>query len=51
MAIYDEKDSVNLCKTSFTHVSTCKHWKNNKMQVVTPDFWHSCVLFSVGSFM
>jgi len=36
MAIYDKKDSVNTCKTSFTRVCTCKHWKNEKTQVVTP---------------
>jgi len=45
MAIYDKKDTY---KTSFTHVCTCKHWKNEKTHVVTPDLWHSCVLFSVG---
>jgi len=30
MAINDEKDSVNMCKTSFTRVCTYKHWKNEK---------------------
>jgi len=30
MAIYYKKDSVNSCKTSFTRVRVCKHWKNEK---------------------
>jgi len=30
MAIYNKKDSVNMCKISFTRVCTCKHWKNKK---------------------
>jgi len=49
MAIFDKKDSVNTCKTSFTHVCTCKHWKNKKTQLVTSDLWHLCVLFLVGN--
>jgi len=48
MAMYDKKDSVNTCKTLFTGVRTCKHWKNEKMQVFTPELWHLCVLFLVG---
>jgi len=35
------------CKHSFTHVKLEK-WKNGKMQVVTPELWHSGVLFLVG---
>jgi len=37
MAIYYKKDSANTCKTLFTRVCKCKHWKNEKVQVVTPD--------------
>jgi len=36
MTVYNIKDSL----------STCKHWKNKKMQVVTPELWHSCLIFS-----
>jgi len=48
MAIYDIKDSVNTCKTSFTCVCTFKHRKDEKTQVVTPELWHLCVSFLVG---
>jgi len=48
MAICDKKDSVSTCKISFTRVCQYKHWNNEKAQVVTPDLWHACVLFSVG---
>jgi len=48
MAINDKKDSVNTCKIMFTRVCTYKPWKNKKMQEVTPDLWHLCVLWSVG---
>jgi len=48
MAIKDKKDSVNTRESTFTCVCTCKHSKNEKTQVATPDLWHLCVLFSVG---
>jgi len=46
MVIYDIKDSVK--HHLGTRVCMCKHWKNEKMQVVIPELWHSCVLFLVG---
>jgi len=48
MVVYDIKDSVSTCKHRKVRESTCRHLCTGKMQVVTPKFWHSCVLFAVG---
>jgi len=33
------------------HKWQCKTWKNEKAYVVTPELWHSSVLFLVGYFL
>jgi len=44
MVIYDIKNGVRMCKHSKVRVNTGK----TKMQVVTPELWHLCVLFLAG---
>jgi len=42
LAIYDKKDSVNNLLNLVYACMMCKHWKNEKAQVFTPELWHSC---------
>jgi len=48
MVVYDIKDSVGTCKTLFTHVCMCKHWKNKKCRLLHPNYGIRVSYFQSG---